>query len=92
VSVRHPRLPFGAVWVPILSIAVYALAWAARAALRFVPSGRLTRQVGAGVSADPARIGGLLTGAAWLLLCSGSYVLLDLAVPEERLSVKVRFL
>jgi hypothetical protein len=91
LTVRHPRLPFGVLWLPILSLAVYILAWGMRAALWFVPPRRLSDRVGERLPVEPHRIGRFLTGVAWSLLCSGSYVLCDVAIPEERLAVKIRF-
>jgi hypothetical protein len=92
VTVRHPRLPLGMVWLPFLSAAVYALAWGLRVALWFVPASTLAGRLEEKFSVETRRLGGFITGMAWTLLCSGSYVLFDVAIPEERLGVKVSFL
>ena len=92
MTVRHPRLPFGLLWLPVLSAAVYALAWGMRVALWFVPARRLSDRMGEQLPIEPRRIGRSMTGMVWTLLCSGSYVLIDVVIPQERLGVKVRVL
>jgi hypothetical protein len=88
--VRHPRLPLGIAWLPVLSAAVYALAWTLRAVLWFVPAGRRAKGRWKDMPVTPREAGALLTQLAWVVLCSGSYVLFDVRVPEEHLSVSVR--
>ena len=90
VTVRHPRLPFGRLWVPFLSVGVYVAAWCARVALAFVPKRILREQMGEGVRIAPHMLGPMLTGLAWVVVCSGSYTLVDVAVEEEEGEVGVR--
>ncbi len=88
VSVRHPRLPGGRLWLPCFSFLVYLLAWGARAAIRLAPK----EKVPAGLPLGPARLGWLVTRAAEVLLWSGSYMLLEVTLPREGIGVKVRVL
>lgn len=90
VTVRHPRLPFGLLWVPFLSIGLYLLAWLVRAALWVVPAKKLRERSGQNVPVDVRRLGPLLTRLAWVVLWSGSYTLADLHVQERRERVAVR--
>jgi hypothetical protein len=89
--VRHPRLPFGRLWVPFLSVGLYVLAWLARAMLWFVPERRLRERAGRGLPPDVKRYGALLTRMAWILLFSGSYTLVEADVRdgEERVGVRI---
>lgn len=61
-----------------------------RVGLRFFPPPRLRQQLGERFPVELHSIGALLTKSTWVLLCSGSYVLFDVAVPEERLRVRIR--
>ena len=90
VTVRHPRLPFGRLWVPFLSVAVYVTAWCMRVVLGFVPKRNLRERMGENMPIDPARLGPLLTQLAWVMLCSGSYTLVDVIVEEGRDEIGVR--
>jgi len=94
VTVRHPRLPFGRLWVPFLSVGVYAAAWCMRVALGFVPKRKLRERMGGKTPVDPVRLGPLLTRLAWVVLCSGSYTLVDVVVEEggEELGVRIRLI
>jgi hypothetical protein len=85
VTVRHPRLPFGVLWVPCLSFVLYLLAWGARMILRFLP--RTGKEKALPLST--ARLGWLLAGMAGLVLRSGSYTLLQITGPAG-LRVTVR--
>ena len=71
------------------SALVYAAAWVARVVLRLP---RVRRRMPADLPLDGKRVGALVTGAARAMLCSGSYVLLDVNVEEEdeRVGVRVR--
>jgi hypothetical protein len=88
LSVRHPRLPFGLLWVPVLSFVVYLAAWGARLAIRFAPPDK----VGGKIPLDTARLGWLVTGAARELLCAGSYTFLDVTVPAQEVRVRITVL
>ena len=90
VMVRHPRLPFGRLWVPLLSVGVYVAAWCARVVLGFVPKRKLRARMREGMPIDPAQMGPMLTRLAWVVLCSGSYTLVDVVVEEERGEVGVQ--
>jgi len=86
VTVRHPRLPFGVLWVPCLSFVLYLLAWGARLILGVLPSTRM----GDALPLSSARLGWLLTGTAGLVLRSGSYTLLQITAPGGlRVSVRL---
>ncbi len=85
VSVRHPKLPLGALGVVIPSALVYAGAWVARACLNLA-----LREGGARELPVEARtLGRYLVKFAGVLLCSGSYVLCDVAVPAEKVRVRI---
>lgn len=86
---RHPRLPLGRAWVPLLSIGLYLLAWLASLVLPLVPE----RRLGAGpLPMSKQAMARALRRLAWVVLCSGSYTLVDMRVPEERVQVKVRLI
>jgi hypothetical protein len=76
----------------VLSALVLAVAWGLRVALRLAPGKLLDGRLGHDVQLDPRRVGAMLTEGAWVLLCSGSYVLFDVEVPEERLRFSVRLI
>lgn len=85
LSVRHPRLPFGVLWLPVLSFVVYLAAWVAGLVIRFAPGHKL----GDKIPMEPQRLGWLVTRAATELLCAGSYTFLELAVPAQQVSVRI---
>ncbi len=85
---RHPRLPFGVLWVPMLSFVLYLAAWGARLAIRFAPRHGL----GDKIPLDTARLGWLVTRAAEELLCAGSYTLVEVTVPQQAVSVRISIL
>ncbi len=80
------------VWVPLLSIALYVLAWVARSALWLPPVRRMVTSRQGGMPLDVNIAGAFLTGLVWVVLCSGSYLLFDVRIPEERLRVTVRII
>ena len=88
ISVRLPQGPFRRIWLPIPSLVVYLTAWVARVAVRFVRWDRIERK-GRTIPMDPARIGALVTRAAWVLLCSGPYTLCDVHVQSEGVHVRI---
>ena len=94
VTVRHPRLPFGRLWVPFLSVGVYVAAWCMRVALWFVPKRKLRERLGGKMPVEPGRLGPLLTKLARVVLCSGSYTLVDVTVEEgeEKFGMRVRLI
>ena len=94
VTVRHPRLPFGRLWVPLLSVGVYVAAWCMRVVLGFVPKRKLRERMGGKTPVDPATLGPLLTKLTWVVLCSGSYTLVDVVVEEggEEVGVRIRLI
>ena len=63
-------------------------------AVRFVPKRRLRERMGGKTPVDPAALGPLLTRLAWVVLCSGSYTLVDVVVEEEgeALGVRIRLI
>jgi len=91
ITVRHRCLPFGRISVPLLSVGVYLLAWCLRVGVRFVPTKKLKEQRPE-IPIDPRTLGPLVTKAAWVLLCSGSYTLVDVKVVEEGVGVRVRLI
>ena len=90
VSVRHPKLPTGALGVVIPSALVYAGAWVARACLNVAPRQAVRGGGGRELPVDARTLGRYLVKFAGVLLCSGSYVLCDVRVPEERLRLRIR--
>lgn len=86
LSVRHPRLPFGVLWVPVLSFVVYLAAWVAGFAIRFAPRHTL----GDKIPMEPQRVGWLVKRAVAELLCAGSYTFLEVTVPAQKVSVRVK--
>jgi len=89
VSVRHPRLPLGALGVTIPSALAYAGAWLARAYLNLVPRQALREGGARELPVDVRELGDCLVKAAWVLLCSGSYVLCDVVVPAKKVRVRI---
>lgn len=89
----HRRLPLGRIWVPFFSPLLYVAAAFASMAVRFVPR-RVFERHGQEMPVDPRLAGRYLRKMAWVLLCSGSYVLCDVNVntPDERVRVRVRTL
>ena len=75
----------------IPSSLAYALALVAAALVRWLPEGRMPRDLGT-MPLSRAALARSLRGMARAVLCSGSYVLLEVAVPAERLHVKVRLI
>jgi len=92
ITVRHRRLPFGRVSVPLLSLGVYVLAWCLRIGLWVIPTKRLKEKAPEGMPVDPKKLGPVLTKAAWALVCSGSYTLVDVRVESEGVGVSVRLI
>jgi hypothetical protein len=88
LSVRHPRLPFGVLWVPVLSFVVYLAAWVAGLVIRFAPA----HELGDKIPMEPRRVGWLVTRAAAELLCAGSYTFLEVTVPQQKVSVRITVL
>jgi hypothetical protein len=89
VSVRHPKLPLGALGVVIPSALVYAAAWVARACLNLVPRHALREGGARELPVEARKLGRYLVKFAGVLLCSGSYVLCDVAVPAEKVRVRI---
>jgi hypothetical protein len=89
--VYHRRLPLGRIWVPLFSPLLYVAAVFASLAVRFVPR-RVLEQHGQEMPVDPRLMGPYLRKMAWVLLCSGSYVLCDvnISASEEKVRVRVR--
>lgn len=77
VGIRHPRLPFGVLFLPCFSFVAYLLAWGTRLALQCKACKGPVRQL----PLPPERLGWLFTGMAGLMLRSGSYTLLQLEAP-----------
>ena len=90
VTVEHPRLPVGRIWLPIPSLMLYVAAWVVRAASGVVWKRWASARPAAAAGVDRKLVGRALTRAAWVLLCSGSYVLCDVRVPGKRLRVRIR--
>ena len=89
MSLHHPRLPFGAIWLAIPSLLLYALA---KLASTFVTDRRLRQHAQGQSVPEAARVRWLMTKSVKAMLCSGSYVLAEVSVPSERLRLKVQLL
>ena len=75
--------------MPLLSLPLYGVLVLAGLVICCLPPrrvGRLTR----GVGLSPWRLGLTLPQLASALLCNGSYLLCDIAVPEEAVRLRVR--
>ena len=90
MSVRHPKLPLGALGVVIPSALVYAAAWVARVCLNLAPRQALWEGGARELPVEARTLGRYLVKFAGVLLCSGSYVLCDVAVPAEKVRVRIR--
>jgi len=88
--VRHPKLPLGALGVTIPSALVYAGAWVARACLNVVPRQALREGGARELPVEARKLGRYLVKFAGVLLCSGSYVLLDVRVLGAQLGMRIR--
>ena len=73
----------------IPSVLVYAAAWAARVCLNLAPRQALREGGARELPVEVRKVGKFLAKAAWVLLCSGSYVLCDVVVPEEKVRVRI---
>ena len=73
----------------IPSALVYAAAWVARACLHYVPRQALREGGARELPVDVRELGDCLVKAAWVLLCSGSYVLCDVVVPAKKVRVRI---
>ncbi len=89
VTVQLPRGRIRRLWLPIPSLLLYLTAWGVRVALWFVPKRVLEKKSGQSLPVEVKRIGRALTRLAWITLCSGPYVLCDVAVPKEGVRVRI---
>ena len=89
VTILHPRLPLGRIWLPVLSLPLYALLVLVGMGLCCMPRRRLEKLT-QGVSMSPVRLGLTVIQFAGALLCNGSYTLCDINVAEENVRVRVR--
>jgi hypothetical protein len=71
-----------------------ALLMGSRIAARIALASRRKHLTAAGLRGGipPARIAWVVCRAARVVLCSGSYVFVDVSVPSERLRVRVRLI
>jgi len=90
VSIHHPRLPLGQLWLPLPSALVYAAVAVASVCVRWVSRPKLKPP--GKMPIEPRLLARGLRKMAWVALCSGSYVLVDVSVPSERVKVKVRLI
>ena len=74
----------------IPSALVYAAAWAARACLNLAPRQALRAGGARELPVEARTLGRYVVKFAGVLLCSGSYVLCDVAVPAEKVRVRIR--
>lgn len=89
MSLHHPRLPLGAIWLAIPSLLVYAVA---RCASTFITDRRLRQHSQGKAVPEAAKVRWLMMRSVKAILCSGSYVLAEISVASERLRVKVMLL
>ena len=89
VAVYHPRLPLGRIWLPVPSLPLYALLVLTGGLVCCLPEAALARLT-KGVRLKSVPLGLAVIRLAGALLCSGGYTLCDVAVPAERVRVRVR--
>src|SRR5512143_3816964 len=86
ITVLHPRLPLGRVWLPLLSLPLWGMLVLTGLGVCFLPAGWLEKRTG-GVRVRPIAVGLGLIRLAGGLLCNGGYVLCDVHVPDEQVRV-----
>ena len=74
------------------SLLIYLGAWAVRIGLRVAPRRMLRKRGLKELPVDARQVGRMGTKLAWALLCSGSYVLLDVRIPNDRVRVRIRLI
>ena len=89
MSLRHPRIPCGAIWLAIPSLLLYALV---RFASTFVTDHMLRQHSQGKAAPEAAKVRWLMMKSAKALLCSGSYLLAEISVPSEHLRLKLQLL
>jgi hypothetical protein len=89
VTVYHPKLPFGRLWLVLPSLLLYVGARVGGAVgARAVRRAREEGQ--AAVRLEPGQVREWVKQAAGAVLWSGSYVLCDVSVPKDRVRVRIR--
>ena len=74
------------------SLLVYLAAWAVRIGLWVAPRRMLRKRELRELPVDARQMGRTVTKLTWALLCSGSYVLIDARIPNDRLRVRIRLI
>jgi len=92
VSVHHPAIPGGAILLGIPSFPLYAAARLASAFISLIPESTFRKRIPPRCPVNPRKVCRELTKCAAAMLCSGSYTLLDIQVPSERLRLRVRLI
>jgi len=92
LTVFHPKFLFGRIWLPIPSLLIYVAAWAVRIGLRVAPRRMLRKRDLRELPVDARQVGRMVTKLTWALLCSGSYVLVDVRIPNDRVRVRIRLI
>ncbi len=89
VLVRAPGLPFP-IWLPLLSIGLWALTVLAALVVACVPERTLRRRTGDKLDLRPRQLAWQVFRFANVMLWSGSFVLCDVAVPTQGVRVRIR--
>lgn len=92
LTFSHPKVPFGRVWLPVPSLLIYLGAWAVRIGLWVAPRRMLRKRDLRELPVDARQMGRMVTKLTWALLCSGSYVLVDVRIPNDRVRVRIRLI
>ncbi len=94
LGIRHPALPLGMIWLAIPSFLVYVLAWMAGIVGLILPKEGVVRYLPGKTSLtmNSARMALYLPRSVWIVLSSGSYVLMDIRVASENFRLYVRLI
>jgi hypothetical protein len=92
ITVRVPNLRVP-IWLPLLSLPLWALTVLAGLVVCFLPRRVLERRMrGASLPVSPVRLGLWLMRLANVLLWSGSFTLCDVHVANEGVHVRIRMI
>jgi hypothetical protein len=78
--------------LPIPSLLVYLAAWGVRIGLWVAPRRMLRKPELRELPVDARQMGRMVTKLTSALLCSGSYVLVDVRIPNDRVRVRIRLI
>jgi len=88
IVVHHARLPFGRIWLVIPAAFLFAIAAVGWIVLR--SSRRLDAKLRRSTPFDARHLSRRLIQCFEALLCSGSYTLVEVRVPDEGVKVMIR--